>query len=201
MPHTQFPNDILDALIRAPLPSRELRITLAVARKTYGWQKVDDAISLTILAKMTGISKPHCSEIMASLIKKRVIRVTGRGNRGCKKYSINKTIREWLITSTVPDSGNHSRTEEPTVPGKGYPTNPDNGKGSVSDSGNKSVPPEGNHKININTLLKKSLNKDSAEASSQIHSGSNNPESLGSIINRMNLKIQQREEEKICKER
>lgn len=55
--YTQIPNVILDELM--PLMSgSEMKVTLAIARKTFGWQKRQDQISISQLMELTGLSKP-----------------------------------------------------------------------------------------------------------------------------------------------
>lgn len=52
---TQIPNVILDNL--DGLGEAQIRIILAVARKTFGWHKSQDRISLSQFQKMTGLSR------------------------------------------------------------------------------------------------------------------------------------------------
>jgi phage replication O-like protein O len=53
---TQVPNVLLDVVMPA-IKNASLRVLLAVARKTYGYQKSADDISLTQLQKLTGLSR------------------------------------------------------------------------------------------------------------------------------------------------
>jgi len=53
--YTQIPNEILETM---PLMKEaELRITLAIARKTFGWRKRKDKLSHSQLKELTGLSK------------------------------------------------------------------------------------------------------------------------------------------------
>ena len=54
--HTQVPNLLLDEHMR-DMSEAELRIMLAVCRKTFGWHKQKDRISLTQLEELTGMSR------------------------------------------------------------------------------------------------------------------------------------------------
>lgn len=54
--YTQIPNILLDTIFR-DMGEAELRVLLAVCRKTLGWQKDKDRISLTQLEKITGLSR------------------------------------------------------------------------------------------------------------------------------------------------
>ena len=53
---TQIPNLLLDEQM-AVMGDAELRVTLAIARQTFGWHKESDLISLSQLIKMTGLSR------------------------------------------------------------------------------------------------------------------------------------------------
>ena len=53
---TQIPNLLLDEQM-AVMGNAELRVTLAIARQTFGWHKESDVISLSQLIKMTGLSR------------------------------------------------------------------------------------------------------------------------------------------------
>jgi phage replication O-like protein O len=54
--YTQVPNILLDEHIQQ-MSDAELRVTLAIVRKTIGWQKRRDKISITQLEKLTGMSR------------------------------------------------------------------------------------------------------------------------------------------------
>jgi phage replication O-like protein O len=53
--YTQVPNVILDNM--AEMGNAEFRIICAIARKTFGWQKTIDRISLSQLCAITGLSR------------------------------------------------------------------------------------------------------------------------------------------------
>lgn len=53
--YTQIPNAILDAM--STMGEAEFKVVMAIARKTFGWQKTRDRISLTQLEKMTNLSR------------------------------------------------------------------------------------------------------------------------------------------------
>jgi len=57
-PYTQIPNALLDQAM-AHMGNAELRIVLAVLRKTSGWHKERDRISLTQFEEMTGLTRSN----------------------------------------------------------------------------------------------------------------------------------------------
>lgn len=54
--YTQIPNALLDNLMK-DMGEAELRVVLAISRKTFGWHKDKDKISLTQLQDITGLSR------------------------------------------------------------------------------------------------------------------------------------------------
>lgn len=117
--YTKIANEIMDALIRATgLSGQELRLSLLVIRKTYGFNKKEDAISLSQMCRNTGLSKIRCSQVINSLQLKRVITVTVFCNGIGKKYKFNKNYEEW---NTVTEKCNRYGKAKDTVKEKRNP--------------------------------------------------------------------------------
>lgn len=93
--HTKIANDIMDALISAELSGQEFRISLLVMRKTYGFNKSEDVISLSQMVKCTGISKVRCSQVVNRLQLMKILTVTENINGIVKKYKFNKDFDKW----------------------------------------------------------------------------------------------------------
>jgi len=72
--HTQIPNEILD---ETHLYSEsELKVILAICRKTIGWHKQEDNISFSQIAEITGLSSASISKALKELEEIRLITVT-----------------------------------------------------------------------------------------------------------------------------
>ena len=54
--YTQIPNDFFDSVM-TELTDSELRVLLVIMRKTFGWSKEIDRISLTQLVELTGLAR------------------------------------------------------------------------------------------------------------------------------------------------
>ena len=93
--YIKIANELFDALISHRIPGEQMQCLLLIFRKTYGWQKTEDAISLSQFAKYTGISKPHCIRAIKELIKKRFIIIAKKGNDGIHIYRIIKDYTKW----------------------------------------------------------------------------------------------------------
>ncbi|KXK32655.1 MAG: hypothetical protein UZ01_00477 [Candidatus Brocadia sinica] len=93
--YTKIANEILEALIRADLSGQELKITLFVLRKTYGFNKKDDFISLSQMAKALGCLKVRCAQVVKNLESMKILTVNENINGIGKSYRFNKDFETW----------------------------------------------------------------------------------------------------------
>src|SRR4051812_4004780 len=75
--YTGIANEIVDALCKTNLSPHEGRIVWCVFRKTYGFNKKDDWISLSQLVEMTGMHKAHVSQAKRKLLDRKIVTQTG----------------------------------------------------------------------------------------------------------------------------
>jgi phage replication O-like protein O len=101
---TQIPNEVFDALM-PHLSGGELKVLLYICRRTFGFRKDSDSISLTqiahgittkagrVLDQGTGLSKRHVINALKALEKRNIITVTRKvdktGLNGVNTYSLN----------------------------------------------------------------------------------------------------------------
>ncbi|MFJ5980186.1 replication protein [Enterobacter cancerogenus] len=103
--YTRIANELLEAVMAADLTARQLKVVLAVIRKTYGFGKKFDRITNTQIAMMTGIHHTHVCKAKNEMIAMNII-VTNGLNIG-----VNKVISEWSfevsqVSETLADSAN-----------------------------------------------------------------------------------------------
>lgn len=85
--YTTFPNDVLDYVM--PICSgAEWKIVCAIVRRTLGWNKTTDRISISQLIKDTGLSRQTVVDATASAVETGYILKTPRGNSF--EYTLNK---------------------------------------------------------------------------------------------------------------
>ena len=70
---TQIPNEILEALYQKKLTVYELKVLLVIIRKTCGWDKETDWISLSQFYEETGILKQNVSRTLKKLKGRNII--------------------------------------------------------------------------------------------------------------------------------
>ena len=149
-------NELFDAILLAPLSKRELLVVMAVIRKTYGYGKKSDDMTMTQIAEITGLTRPHVSETVRDLASKNVFLI--RDGEYGKVIGIQKNYKKWDFDN-VPETG---QSQNGTRPKSGN---------APSRNGNKTVPkremsrPETGHTIdNPNKQLQKTIPKDSCAA-------------------------------------
>jgi phage replication O-like protein O len=92
--YTKIPNELWEAIARWRLSSYEYRVLLFIIRKTYGWNKKDDWISLSQFVEATQIKESHICRSISLLIKQNII--TKGGNRLSPKYGVQKDYDQWV---------------------------------------------------------------------------------------------------------
>jgi len=89
-------NDILSALISMRLNGTEYQIILTVIRKTWGWNKKEDWISISQFEKITGKDRSFIIKTIGGLVdKKLLVKKSTLGK--ITKLSIQKDITLWDI--------------------------------------------------------------------------------------------------------
>lgn len=89
-------NDVFSALIHARLSGVEYQIVLLVIRKTWGYKKKEDWISLTQFQEETGAKRSYICRAIRRLVTCGIL-VTRKSPQQTF-YSFNKLFSEWVVT-------------------------------------------------------------------------------------------------------
>ena len=84
-PFVEFPRDLYDALLEQRLSITQERAFLYIIRKTYGFHKTEDKISISRMAEETGFSRRAMSGAVHDLIKMGMVK-TGTPANGQPSY-------------------------------------------------------------------------------------------------------------------
>lgn len=87
--YTRIANELLEAVMAADLTARQLKVVLAVIRKTYGFGKKFDRITNTQISMMTGIHHTHVCKAKNEMIGMNIIVTNGQ------LIGVNKVISDW----------------------------------------------------------------------------------------------------------
>jgi len=93
--YLRIANELYEAILQHPFSKRELKIVLAVIRKTYGFGKKKDDISLSQIAEMTGLNAAHISRSINDLCLKGVL--LKEQGRHAQSLEIIKNYRKWKV--------------------------------------------------------------------------------------------------------
>ncbi len=96
---TAIANEILDHLALPGINGSEYRLAILVLRKTYGFAKKKDYISLTQFQKGTGMQRQNVVETLKSLVVKRLLL------KEKSLYQFNKNWEEWVVAKRLPSDG------------------------------------------------------------------------------------------------
>lgn len=105
---TRIANELLEAVTNAqtcPITLRQMRVVLAVIRKTYGFNKKTDRISDGQLAAETGLSRQNVNKAKKELLAMSVLVMDGN------KIGVNKHVDEWNFEAR-PEKDNLRQTRD-----------------------------------------------------------------------------------------
>lgn len=113
---TMFPNEIYDNLLPSKFTLREIKVILAIIRRTYGYQRTEAEISLRMFEKITNIDHWNIHKVIKKLIDSEIIFQTSgaemKFRKSVHKYSINtESYHRWntrigVIKTTETDANN-----------------------------------------------------------------------------------------------
>jgi len=88
--HIRIAYKISEAIMKTNFSAYQTRVLWVIWRKTYGWRKKEDHISVSQFVCMTGINQGHVSRTLNELKKRNII------NREGRKISFNKNYLQWI---------------------------------------------------------------------------------------------------------
>lgn len=94
--YTRIANELLERFPMPGMNGSELRLVLVITRKTYGFSKTSDRISLSQFSKASGMNRAQAVETLRSLIEKKIVIKDG------SVYKLNKNYDEWVVCKRIP---------------------------------------------------------------------------------------------------
>jgi phage replication O-like protein O len=93
--HVDLANEIVEALAKIRISGEEMQCLWVIFRKTYGWHKKNDHISLSQFSQFTTLKKPNICHALSKLLSKKIISVAKKDN-GITSYGFNKDFDIWV---------------------------------------------------------------------------------------------------------
>ncbi|MDE9557935.1 replication protein [Xenorhabdus bovienii] len=144
--YTRIANELLESIASSDLTARQLKVMLAIIRKTYGFGKKTDRVADSQIAGITGLSRQNVNKAKNELILMNFLILDGN------KIGVNKNISCWVNQSR--DSVSNLKTK------------------NVSNLETEDVSNPETHKRNT---LKKKENKDKNILPEQVQAECKNP--------------------------
>ena len=93
----KFPNELFDKLLTAELTGGELKVLLAIVRQTLGFNVDAAPISLSLLQKMTGLSRGTICDVLTALKSKNIISAEKRVKNSPQVIGVNADTSVWKV--------------------------------------------------------------------------------------------------------
>ncbi|HCO7076559.1 TPA: replication protein [Escherichia coli] len=93
--YTRFANELLEAIASADLTARQLKVMLAYARKTYGFNKKTDRIADEQIAQLTGLSRQNVNKAKKELISMNCLFMDGN------QIGVNSEVSAWQFSKCL----------------------------------------------------------------------------------------------------
>ena len=108
---------ILELLAQRQLSGREFRCLLFLFRKTYGFQKKEDKISLSQWAEGTGIPRTRVGAVLDNLVNQNIIYRIDNGAKRPSRWGFNKHFETWQDAESVTLQGDSFEGQSVTLQG------------------------------------------------------------------------------------
>ena len=111
--YVRIANRLLEVIYSSSFNATQLKILMMVMRYTYGFNRKSHSLSITFMAKGTGMSKRYISKELGKLIDGKVINViSSHTTTESREISINKDYKTWIGYGTIVPQVNNSSTVE-----------------------------------------------------------------------------------------
>lgn len=92
---TSIANEIAEKFCAYRISGEEWMVLWVVLRKTYGWNKKEDMISLSQFAVMTGLKRQTVLRAISKLSSKKILAVIKNDDSQINTYRFNKDFDQW----------------------------------------------------------------------------------------------------------
>lgn len=150
--YTRIVNRVIEELVKTPLLGAELAICLFIIRKTYGFNKKEDEISITQFEKGTGRSRPTIVKALKNLQLVNIVKLVKVGNsiKQSNCWAFNKYHDTWKLVNRrklVKKSSSTSKEIAKKLVKRGKHT-----KDNIQKTITKDIPPNGEKKTKYSLL-------------------------------------------------
>lgn len=96
---TKISNELLEAFARVRIAGNEWQILAVILRKTYGYLKTSDTISISQFQKMTQLDRRNIFKLLKALQNRNIISIVHNDASNITRYSVQKNYENWRVVS------------------------------------------------------------------------------------------------------
>ncbi len=93
--HIDIANEIAEAFYLLQLSGNQWRVLWVIIRQSWGWHKKVERITISFIAKKTGLKRSHIARSLKELTERNI--VTKIGNIHNISYGLNKHYNKWKV--------------------------------------------------------------------------------------------------------
>ena len=97
--YTKLANEFIEKFCRFRLSGEEWMVLWVIIRKTYGYQKKEDNISLSQFAILTDRKRSNIIRAVKKLVSKKILLIIKKDTSFGNKYAFNKNFDQWTALS------------------------------------------------------------------------------------------------------
>lgn len=97
--YTKIANEFVDKFCRYRISGEEWLVLWVILRKTYGWNKPHDRISLSQFSELTGLDRRIVHRALHKLSSKKMIGVIKKDDSLIVSYYLTKNYKDWVVSS------------------------------------------------------------------------------------------------------
>lgn len=97
--YTKVANELLEEIVNTSLLGSEFQVLFAIIRRTYGFNKKQDVVSLSQFQKDTGLSRPTIVKTLKNLMARKMV-VKIYLPEAKIAFSINKDYDSWVVNTS-----------------------------------------------------------------------------------------------------
>lgn len=97
--YTPIANEIVEALAQIRIPGESMQVLWVILRKTYGWNKKEDRLSMNQISDLTGLKRQNVNRAIDRLITMNLL-IKNNVNF-INQYQFNKYYKTWKLSSKL----------------------------------------------------------------------------------------------------
>jgi phage replication O-like protein O len=112
--HIDIADELAEAFFNLQVSGRQWRLIWVILRKTYGWKKKEDRISVSFFEKKTGLDRWNIHRELKKLIARKIIFKNDNGF--IASYGLQKDYSKWITETIIKNDNDKTVVENDNRP-------------------------------------------------------------------------------------